>query len=134
VPEAILNKSSRLTTDEYNLMKSHTLCGDKILEPLKVKAIEGIRGMVRSHHERVDGTGYPDGLKGENIPLGARIAAVAESFDTMVSDVVYRRGRSVEEAVAELHRCSGTQFDPKIVEVFIRLLETSGDPRMPPVE
>jgi putative nucleotidyltransferase with HDIG domain len=127
VPERVLNKPSRLTPEEYNLMKSHTLLGEKILEPLKSKAVEGIRGIVHSHHERVDGTGYPDQLKSENIPLGARIVTVAESFHRMVSNVVYRRGRSVEEAVAELRRCSGTQFDPKIVEAFIRLLETPGD-------
>jgi putative nucleotidyltransferase with HDIG domain len=128
VPNSVLNKPSLLTPDEYDLMKSHTLLGDKILEPLKSEVVEGIRGIVRSHHEMVDGTGYPDGLKGENIPLGARIVAVAESFDNMVSGLPYRRGRSVEEAVAELRRCSGTQFDPKIVEAFVRLLETSGDP------
>jgi HD-GYP domain-containing protein (c-di-GMP phosphodiesterase class II) len=81
---------------------------------------------VRHHHEAFDGSGYPDHLRGENIPLGARIVAVAESYDNMVSDLPYRRGRSVEEAVAELRRCSGTQFAPKIVEAFLRSLEKSG--------
>jgi putative nucleotidyltransferase with HDIG domain len=132
VPEAILNKSSRLTTDEYNLMKSHTLLGEKILEPLKSKVIEGIRGMVRNHHEMVDGKGYPDGLRGGDIPLGARIVAVAESFDNMVSDLPYRRGRSLEEAVEELRRCCGTQFDPDIVEAFLESLRVLGDPRTRP--
>ena len=99
------------------------MLGAKILEPLKVKAIERIRGMVRHHHEMVDGTGYPDGLKGERIPLGARIITVADCFDTMISDRAYKPGRTVEEAMEELHRCRGTQFDPDIVEAFVRSLE-----------
>jgi len=80
--------------------------------------------MVLHHHERVDGTGYPDHLKGNYIPPGARIVAVAEAFDTMRSKTVYKAERSAEEAVAELRRCSGTQFDPDIVEAFVRSLET----------
>jgi diguanylate cyclase (GGDEF)-like protein/putative nucleotidyltransferase with HDIG domain len=130
VPEAVLNKPSRLTPEEYDVMKRHTLWGAKILEPLKVKAIERIRGMVRNHHEMVDGMGYPDRLKGEDIPLGARIITVADCFDTMVSERAYQRGRSMEEAMEELHRCCGTQFDPDIVEAFVRSLETAGDPRI----
>jgi diguanylate cyclase (GGDEF)-like protein/putative nucleotidyltransferase with HDIG domain len=131
VPEAILNKPSLLTADEYNLMKNHTLWGEKILEPLKVKAIEGIRGMVRNHHEMVDGKGYPDGLRGGNIPLGARIITVADCFDTMVSERLYKPQRSVADAVEELRRCCGTQFDPDLVEAFVRSLEALGDPRRP---
>jgi HD-GYP domain-containing protein (c-di-GMP phosphodiesterase class II) len=77
----------------------------------------------------VDGTGYPDHLKGESIPIGARIITVADCFDTMVSERAYKRGRNIEEAVDELHRCSGTQFDPEIVQAFVRSLETMGDPR-----
>lgn len=88
-----------------------------------MRAIERIRGIVRNHHEMVNGTGYPDGLKGETIPLGARIITVADCFDTMVSERSYKRGRTVEEAVEELRRCSGTQFDPDIVEAFVRSLE-----------
>jgi len=129
VPESVLNKPSRLSPEEMEVMKSHTWRGAEILEPLKVKAIERIRGMVRHHHEMVDGTGYPDCLKGEEIPLGARIITVADCFDTMVSERAYKPGRSIEEAVEELHRCCGTQFDPHIVEAFVRSLETSGDPR-----
>lgn len=129
VPEAVLNKPSRLTAEEYEVMKSHALWGAKILEPLRVKAIEGIRGMVKHHHEMVDGTGYPDHLKGDRIPLGARIITVADCFDTMVSERAYKPGRSVDEAIQELHRCSGTQFDPAVVEAFVRSLETTGDPR-----
>jgi diguanylate cyclase (GGDEF)-like protein/putative nucleotidyltransferase with HDIG domain len=128
VPEAILNKPARLTPEEYDVMKTHCSRGAEILEPLKVKAIERIRRMVRNHHEMVDGTGYPDHLKGESIPLGARIITVADCFDTMVSERAYQRGRSMEEAMEELHRCSGTQFDPAIVEAFFQSLETPEDP------
>ncbi|MGA3324776.1 MAG: diguanylate cyclase [Terriglobia bacterium] len=129
VPEAILNKPTRLTQEEYELVKVHSARGADILEPLKVKAIERIRGMVRHHHEMVDGRGYPDRLKGEDIPLGARIIAVADSFDSMVSERAYMSGRTMEEAVQELRRCSGTQFDARVVEAFVRSLEISGDPR-----
>jgi HD-GYP domain-containing protein (c-di-GMP phosphodiesterase class II) len=115
-----------LTAEEYEKVKSHTVLGAKILEPLKVKAIEGIRGIVRNHHERFDGTGYPDGLKGAKIPLGARIITVADSFDPMVNGRKYRSERSVKEAMEELRRCSGTQFDPDIVEAFVRSLEIAG--------
>ena len=128
VPESVLNKPSQLTAEEFDLMKSHALLGARILEPLKVKAIERIRGMVLHHHEMVDGTGYPDHLIGEKIPLGARIITVADCFDTMVSKRLYKPGRSVKEALEELRRCSGTQFDPEIVEAFIRSLETHSEP------
>ena len=111
-------------------MKSHAPLGARILEPLKVKAIERIRGMVRHHHEMVDGTGYPDNLKGEEIPLGARIITVADCYDTMVS-ARYKPERSVDAAMEELRRCRGTQFDPDIVEAFARSLERSHQPPFP---
>jgi len=123
VPAPVLYKPGRLTAQEYEIMKSHAAWGAKILEPLKVTAIERI---VRHHHERYDGTGYPEGLAGDKIPLGARIVAVAESFDNMVSDLPYRRGRSAEEALAELRRCRGTQFDPLVVDAFLRLIQALG--------
>jgi diguanylate cyclase (GGDEF)-like protein/putative nucleotidyltransferase with HDIG domain len=125
VPESVLNKPTRLTVEEFELMKSHAVLGAKILEPLRVKAIERIRGMVRHHHEMVDGSGYPDRLKGEKIPLGARIITVADCFDTMVSERAYKPGRSIEEALEELRRCRGTQFDPDIVDAFARSLENT---------
>jgi HD-GYP domain-containing protein (c-di-GMP phosphodiesterase class II) len=95
-----------------------------------VKAIERIRGMVRNHHEMFDGTGYPDGLKGEKIPLGARIIAVADGFDTMVSERAYKPGRSFDEAIAELRRCSGTQFDATVVEALATSIKHSSE--LPP--
>jgi len=129
IPEGVLNKPARLTYLEYETMKTHAALGDKILEPLKVKAIERIRRMVRHHHEFYDGKGYPDGLRGTDIPLGARILSVADSFDTMVTPRAYKRGRSVEEAVEELRRCSDTQFDRELVATFVSSLALVGDPR-----
>jgi putative nucleotidyltransferase with HDIG domain len=129
VHEKLLSKPSPLTPEEFEIVKTHASKGAEILMPLQGKAVENIRPMVRHHHETFDGSGYPDGLKGESIPLGARIIAVAEAFDAIISDRVYQRGRSKEEAVAELRRCSGSQFDPAIVEAFVRSLEIPGDSR-----
>ncbi len=111
-------------------MKGHAALGDKILEPLKVKTIERIRPMVRHHHEWVNGKGYPDGLRGPDIPLGARILTVADSFDTMVSERAYQKGRSAQEAIEEMRRCCGTQFDVDLVDVFVKSLKMLGDPRV----
>jgi HD-GYP domain-containing protein (c-di-GMP phosphodiesterase class II) len=127
VPEYVLNKPTLLTAEEYEIVKSQAAWGAKILEPLKVKTIECI---VRHHHEAFDGQGYPDSLKGEEIPLGARIIAVADAFDAMVSGRPYRKARAVEEALAELRRCRGTQFDPLVVDAFLRSIQSlSGEQR-----
>jgi putative two-component system response regulator len=126
VPSHVLNKSALLTAEEFEVMKSHAAKGEEMLEPLKMKAIGR---MVRHHHERYDGKGYPDGLAGDKIPLGARIVAVAECFEDMVSDLPYKSARTFEDALAELHSCSGTQFDPKVVVAFLNWLEVHGDPR-----
>jgi diguanylate cyclase (GGDEF)-like protein/putative nucleotidyltransferase with HDIG domain len=130
VPESVLNKTTRLTDEEYRVMKGHAALGEKILEPLKVKAIERIRPMVRHHHEWMNGEGYPDGLKGEEIPVGARILTVADSYDTMVSERAYQKGRSSREAIEELRRFSRTQFDVDLVEALVQSLKSLGDPRM----
>jgi diguanylate cyclase (GGDEF)-like protein/putative nucleotidyltransferase with HDIG domain len=130
VPESVLNKPTRLTEEEYLIMKGHAAQGDRILEPLKVKTIERIRPMVRHHHEWMNGSGYPDRLKGEDIPLGARILTVADAFDSMVSERAYQKGRTAREAVEELRRCCGTQFDEELVEAFVQSLKTLGDPRL----
>ncbi|MGO8732275.1 MAG: HD-GYP domain-containing protein [Terriglobia bacterium] len=121
VPECVLNKAAPLTAEEHEIMKSHAALGAKILEPLKVKAVERI---VRHHHEFFDGQGYPDNLKGEQIPLGARIIAVADAFDAIVSGRPYREARTEKEALVELVRCRGTQFDPMAVDVFLRSIES----------
>jgi len=116
VPESLCNKPDRLTAEEFELMRKHPDWGAKILEPLNLKTIERI---VRHHHERFDGKGYPDGLAADKIPLGARIVAVAESFHSMVSELPYQKARPFEDALAELRRCSGMQFDPKVVMTFL---------------
>lgn len=129
VPETILNKPSRLSPEEYELVKSHAVLGERILEPLKVKAIERIRSMVRHHHEMFDGRGYPDQLKGEAIPLGARIIKVADCFDTIVSERTYKKAKSVEDAIVELRGQSGSEFDPSLVHALVQSLDVIGDPR-----
>jgi diguanylate cyclase (GGDEF)-like protein/putative nucleotidyltransferase with HDIG domain len=117
IPEAILNKSGPLDPEEWDLMKQHVNYGAKILE--SCRGAGQILGMVLHHHEFYDGSGYPNGLAGDNIPLGARIIAIADAYDTITSARSYKRARSAEEALVELERCGGAQFDPKLVSVFI---------------
>ena len=102
-------------------MRRHTVIGERIIRA--APELAGVATIVRSSHERWDGGGYPDGLAGEEIPLGSRIVAVCDSFDAIVTDRAYRRGRSPEEALAELRRCAGTQFDPQVVAAFALALE-----------
>lgn len=116
VPDNVLNKPGRLTSEEFELVKKHPVTGSHILEPLIDDPL--VLGVVRSHHERWDGRGYPDGLAGEDIPLAARVLAVADTLDAMTSHRAYRRGLPWEEVVEEIRRCSGAQFDPRIVEAF----------------
>jgi response regulator RpfG family c-di-GMP phosphodiesterase len=116
VPDAILRKPARLNEEEWTKMKLHPLHGQKILR--SIKFLEGAARVVGQHHERWDGEGYPFGLRGEDIDIGARIFAVVDAFDAMISDRVYRKGRPFHEALEELERCSGTQFDPLVVEAF----------------
>jgi putative nucleotidyltransferase with HDIG domain len=109
----ILSKPDRLTRDEWMLMKEHPVDGEKLVA--KVSQLHDVLPAVRHHHERWDGAGYPDGLKGEAIPLMARVMAIADTIDAMTSDRSYRRGLSIEEVRVEVERCAGTQFDPEIV-------------------
>ena len=124
VPEEVLRKPTVLTEQEFETVKSHATWGSKILETLKEK---GIARIVRHHHERYDGNGYPDRLQGEEIPLGARILAVAESFHCMVRGSSYKNPCTVSEALTELGRCSGTQLDPRVVTALRDWLESHGD-------
>jgi len=117
IANTILYKPSRLTEEEYEIMKSHACCGENIIKPIKRMAVEA--RIIRHHHERWDGRGYPDGLKGEAIPIGAAIISVADAFDTMTSDRPYRRAIGIEAAIEELHACSGTQFNPLVVGAFV---------------
>lgn len=120
ISEAILNKEGPLTPEERTRVQEHPLIGVTILSPIK-ELEDSILG-VRHHHERFDGTGYPDGLKGPQIPLIAAIIAVADSFDAMISDRPYRKAFSKEKAVEEIRHSSNTQFVPEVVEAFLELV------------
>ena len=126
IPENILNKSGPLNPEEWETMKGHVRFGAKILDPLA--PLMRVREMVLHHHEFFDGSGYPDALVGEGIPLGARIIAVADAYDTITSDRTYKKGRSSAEALAELERCANAQFDGTIVETFIRTMRQLPNP------
>lgn len=121
VPDTVLNKPGKLTDDEYELMKQHTVIGAEILKDIKM--FQGIEVGARSHHEKYDGTGYPEKISGEDIPYIARIIAVADAFDAMTSNRVYRKRLDLDYVINELKRCSGSQFDPDIVKVLIRMIE-----------
>ncbi len=116
VPDAILRKPAKLNEAEWENKKLHPVHGQKILR--NIKFLEGAARVVGQHHERWDGAGYPYGMRGEDIDIGARIFAVVDAFDAMVSDRIYRKGRPYEAALEELERCAGTQFDPMIVAAF----------------
>lgn len=121
MPEAILNKAGRLTKEEYKLIRLHPILSANILEPLK--EMGDLLKIVRHHHERFDGKGYPDGLKGSELSLGARILCVADAYDAMLSTRPYSKSISIEEACKKLTLGVGTQFDPQIVEVLFSLIE-----------
>jgi diguanylate cyclase (GGDEF)-like protein/putative nucleotidyltransferase with HDIG domain len=130
IPEAILNKGGPLNPEEWETMKSHVIFGAKILEPLTPLA--RIRDMIRHHHEFFDGSGYPAALKAETIPLGARIIAVADAYDTITSDRTYKKARTSVEALAELERCAGAQFDANIVTRFVQAMRQLPSPIIEP--
>ncbi len=119
VPESILNKPSKLSDDEFAFIKEHTVKGEAILRP--VVELQQISKIVRAHHEHYDGTGYPDGLKGLEIPIGARIMGVADAYDSITSERPYRKAASHNFAVKEITRCSGGQFDPEVVQNFLEI-------------
>ena len=116
----VLNNPKGLTGEEYDEIKKHPLVGESIIKPIEL--LQPIRPLIRHHHEWYNGKGYPDGLSGENIPLGARILAVADAYDAMKSDRPYRKALTDETVIRELKRGSGTQFDPEIVEIFLETL------------
>ncbi|MCR4792679.1 MAG: HD domain-containing protein [Lachnospiraceae bacterium] len=122
VADSVLNKAGRLTDEEFTLMKKHVEIGYDLLKSMD-NSIEGLPEGIRYHHEKFDGSGYPDGLAGTEIPLVARILCVADSYDAMTSNRVYRKRLSDEEVIAEIKRCSGKQFDPAIAGIFIRMIE-----------
>ncbi len=120
IPADILSKPGPLTAEEFEVVKTHAAMGADVVTA--VAGLDDLVGEIRHHHERVDGGGYPDGLEGSAIPLAARVLAIADSFDAMTSDRVYRPAFAQDEAIEELRRSSGTQFDGEIVEAFIATL------------
>ena len=118
IRDTILNKPGLLTPDEYDHVKLHPLIAEQILAP--IDDFSGLLSIVKHEHERFDGTGYPSGLKGEEIPLGARIIAIADTFDALVTDRSYRKGCAPDSAKAVIRECAGSQFDPHLVDVFLQ--------------
>jgi HD-GYP domain-containing protein (c-di-GMP phosphodiesterase class II) len=116
VPESILAKPGPLDAEEWEFMRRHTLIGERIVRA--APSLSHVAPLIRSSHERVDGNGYPDGLAGDQIPLGARIIAVCDAFDAMIADRSYRAGVGAAAALYELRRCAGTQFDARVVGEF----------------
>jgi len=116
-PVRILNKPGRLTPEEFRHITEHTVLGERILAPLAHDR-PVVLHIARSHHERLDGDGFPDGLKGGDIPIEARIVAVVDAFDAMTTNRAYRESLQPDEAFAELRRCAGLQFDPTVVDAF----------------
>ena len=121
IPDHILSKSNSLTEQEWNQIKKHSTIGAEIIK--QINSLSDASKIVYHHHERYDGEGYPDGLKGESIPLGSRIIAVIDAYDAMTSRRPYREALSKEEAIMELKKHAGTQFDRKVVEAFLKVLE-----------
>lgn len=121
IPDSILNKPGKLTDSEYALMRKHAEIGGNILNGNNM--IENMGDGAMFHHERYDGHGYPQGLKGEEIPEMARIIGIADAYDAMTSNRIYRKRLSDETVIAEIKRCSGTQFDPRLSEIFVKMIE-----------
>jgi HD-GYP domain-containing protein (c-di-GMP phosphodiesterase class II) len=127
IPDAILNKPGPLDSAEWGFMQRHTEIGERILGA--APALLPVARIVRSSHEHWDGGGYPEGLAGEEIPLGARIVLVCDAYNAITSDRPYRPARSHEESIAEIERCAGEQFDPRVVRAFVAVL---GEPSEAP--
>ncbi|MGM0441153.1 MAG: HD domain-containing phosphohydrolase [Elusimicrobiota bacterium] len=125
IKDNILFKPGKLTDSEYEKIQQHPKIGEQIISP--VEFLINVAPLVLYHHEYYNGQGYPEGLKGKEIPIGARILTVADSFEAMISDRPYKKGFSIEEAVEELKSCKGEQFDPEVVEAFLKVLERDGE-------
>jgi len=124
IPDMVLKKEAKLTDEEYAIIKSHPETGASILK--YIKSFKDLVAAVYHHHERFDGEGYPDGIKGKEIPLHARIIAIADTFDAMTSSRSYRKkALSLRTALGELERNKGNQFDPEITDIFIEILHES---------
>lgn len=121
IPERIWRKEGALDPDELEAMRSHVIIGEKIVE--KAKFPFDVAGIVRSHHENYDGSGYPDGLKGTEIPLGARIVCVVNAWDAMTSERSYKKSKTIDEAISEIKSKRAVQFDPEITDIFLSMIE-----------
>src|SRR5690606_34357276 len=130
VHDDVLNKVEKLTDEDWEKIRSHATIGADIVR--HVRFLQGVSDMIRHHHESYDGTGYPDGLKGENIPIGARILAVCDAYDAMTTERPYRKALTPERAVAELKSKAGVQFDPRVVEAFLQVLPAPDSENPPP--
>ena len=119
-PDSILLKPGPLTLEEFDIMKQHVFIGEEIARPLR--SAHDLLPIIRNHHERIDGKGYPDGLAGDDIPLGARIVAICDAFDAMISDRPYRKGLTHADALATLTAGAGTQWDAQLVGIFHTLV------------
>jgi putative two-component system response regulator len=122
----ILNKPGKLTADEFEIIKTHTIEGERIIDSMITESgdetfLQHAKMFASYHHERWDGTGYPYGLKGKNIPLQGRVMALADVYDALVSDRPYKSAFTHEDAIGIIKDSRGTQFDPKIVDVFLRI-------------
>ncbi|GMR21337.1 MAG: two-component system response regulator [Gammaproteobacteria bacterium] len=123
IPDNILLKPGKLDAEEWKIMQSHTTIGDRILSGSSTELLELAREIAMTHHERWDGSGYPNSLKGEEIPLYGRIVALCDVFDALTSERPYKKAWTVEDAMMEVHRSSGTHFDPHLVELFEDILQ-----------
>jgi HD-GYP domain-containing protein (c-di-GMP phosphodiesterase class II) len=121
VPDTILRKVKPLTPDDWSVIRMHPYHSAQLIKP--IEPLQRIVPWVYHHHERWDGKGYPDGLVGEDIPLASRIIAIADAFNAMTTDRPYRKALSIEEALSEIQRCAGTQFDPETIEPFFGLIQ-----------
>ena len=125
VPDRVLLKPGRLDPEEFELMKTHTTIGADVLRGSQSPLLQTAEAIARSHHERWDGRGYPQGLKGAEIPLAARICSICDVFDALMSKRVYKEAWRLDDALAELERCAGTQFDPDLTAAFLAIAEES---------
>ena len=130
MPKSILCKNGKLTDEEFMVMKSHPVRGEKIV--INIKKLQMISEWVKAHHEKWDGTGYPDSLKGNDIPLAGRIIALADTYDAMTSTRPYRTALPHDVAINEIKRCAGSQFDPALAEVFIKVAPIIDEARKNP--